>query len=77
MFNCRIYKQPPYKDGGFGLRAESPDTHRLNDAYKIQLRQMGMRLVYTVNNGLITVTVVAVGKRDRNDAYRKAMSRTD
>ena len=25
-------KQPPSKDGGFGLRAESPDTHRLNDA---------------------------------------------
>ena len=25
-------KQPPSKDGGFGLRAECPDTHRLNDA---------------------------------------------
>ena len=24
--------QPPSKDGGFRLRAESPDTHRLNDA---------------------------------------------
>ena len=27
-----IAKQPPSKDGGFGLRAESPDTHRLNAA---------------------------------------------
>ena len=27
-----VTKQPPSKGGGFGLRAESPDTHRLNDA---------------------------------------------
>ncbi len=30
--NGHYTKQPPSKDGGFGLRAESPDTHRLNDA---------------------------------------------
>ena len=26
-----ITKQPPAKAGGFELRTESPDTHRLND----------------------------------------------
>ena len=25
-------KQPPAKAGGFEIRTESPDTHRLNDA---------------------------------------------
>ncbi len=28
----RTTKQPPAKAGGFGLRTESPDTRRLNDA---------------------------------------------
>ena len=32
MHGKAFTKQPPSKDGGFGLRAESPDTHRLNDA---------------------------------------------
>jgi hypothetical protein len=27
-----ITKQPPAEAGGFGLRTESPDTRRLNDA---------------------------------------------
>lgn len=28
----RLTKQPPAKAGGFEIRTESPDTHRLNDA---------------------------------------------
>ena len=45
------------------------------DLYKIKLRQSGYRLVYQVNNEVITVTVIAVGKRDRSGVYIKALSR--
>lgn len=43
--------------------------------YKIKLRQMGYRLVYSVEDQTITVTVIAVGKRDRNEIYDVALSR--
>jgi mRNA interferase RelE/StbE len=43
--------------------------------YKIKLRQLGYRLVYSVEDRTITVTVIAVGKRDRNEVYDIALSR--
>ena len=43
--------------------------------YKIKLRQAGYRLVYSVEDATIIVTVVAVGKRDRNEVYDIALSR--
>lgn len=45
------------------------------DLYKIKLRQLGYRLVYKVNNNIVTVTVLAVGKRERNEVYIKALNR--
>ncbi|WP_194435025.1 type II toxin-antitoxin system RelE family toxin [Vibrio fluminensis] len=45
--------------------------------YKIKLRQSGYRLVYKVEDNVITVTVLAIGKRERNDVYRKAVKRLD
>ncbi|MGJ8645496.1 MAG: type II toxin-antitoxin system RelE family toxin [Marinomonas colpomeniae] len=43
--------------------------------YKIKLRQSGYRLVYQVEDNIITVTVLAIGKRERSDVYTKAMNR--
>ena len=43
--------------------------------YKIKLRQLGYRLVYSVSNTTITVTVLAVGKKNRNEIYTLALSR--
>ena len=43
--------------------------------YKIKLRRLGYRLVYYVEDKVVTVTVVAVGKRDRNEIYDIALSR--
>ena len=43
--------------------------------YKIKLRQAGYRLVYSVEDHTVTVTVIAVGKRDRNEIYDLALSR--
>lgn len=43
--------------------------------YKIKLRQLGYRLVYSVSDSIVTVTVIAVGKRNRNEIYDLALSR--
>ena len=46
-----------------------------NHLYKIKLRQLGYRLVYSVTEETITVTVIAIGKRTRNEVYDIALSR--
>ena len=43
--------------------------------YKIKLRQLGYRLVYYVEDKTVTVTVIAICKRDRNEVYDLALSR--
>ncbi|ODV13344.1 MAG: addiction module toxin RelE [Thiobacillus sp. SCN 64-317] len=43
--------------------------------YKIKLRSMGYRLVYDVVDTQLIVTVVVVGKRERNAVYKAAASR--
>ena len=48
-----------------------------NELYKIKLRQAGYRLVYEVNDEIITVTIISVGKRDKGNVYKIAMRRAD
>lgn len=48
-----------------------------DNMYKIKLHQSGYRLVYKVEDDIIVVTVLAVGKRERSDVYHKAMKRLD
>lgn len=48
---------------------------RHENAYKIKLRDSGYRLVYEVNDNTITVLVLAVGKRDKCQAYEAARQR--
>ena len=43
--------------------------------YKIKLRSMGYRLVYEVVDAQLIITVVAVGKRERNAIYKAAAAR--
>lgn len=43
--------------------------------YKIKLRASGYRLVYEVMDEEICVLVIAVGKREKNMAYKKAHKR--
>ncbi|MEG3087098.1 type II toxin-antitoxin system RelE family toxin [Sphingomonas sp. PB4P5] len=45
------------------------------DCYKIKLRAAGYRLVYRVDDTVLTVIVVAVGKRERNAVYKSAAGR--
>lgn len=49
----------------------------LENAYKIKLRAVGLRMVYTVEDAANTLTVYAIGKRDKKTAYRKAKKRME
>jgi mRNA interferase RelE/StbE len=49
----------------------------LKNCYKIKLRQSGYRLVYAVNDNQLIVTVIAVGKRSKNEVYDDAHTRKD
>ena len=45
------------------------------DCYKIKLRSLGYRLIYRVDADVVFVTVVAVGKRDKDQVYAAAKNR--
>jgi len=49
--------------------------HGFANHYKIKLRATGYRLVYEVIDKEICVLVIAVGKRDKNNVYKKAKKR--
>ncbi|MBV5339338.1 MAG: type II toxin-antitoxin system RelE/ParE family toxin [Deltaproteobacteria bacterium] len=56
-------------------RVESARLSALPDCYKIKLRDAGYRLVYQVNDNLVVIVVIAVGKRENNLVYRLAKDR--
>jgi mRNA interferase RelE/StbE len=58
-------------------RVESDRVLGGSDIYKIKLRQSGYRLVYQVQDKILTVEVIAIGKRERNKAYKNALKRID
>ena len=47
----------------------------LQNCYKIKLRGSGYRLVYEVRDSQLIISVVAVGKRERNLVYKAAIKR--
>jgi mRNA interferase RelE/StbE len=53
----------------------SAKLHSQKDRYKIKLRDAGYRLVYEVRDEIVTVLVVAVGKRERDAVYKAAAKR--
>ncbi|WP_037588242.1 type II toxin-antitoxin system RelE family toxin [Stenoxybacter acetivorans] len=53
----------------------SAALHGMSDCYKIKLRKVGYRLIYQVDDNVVVVTVIAVGKRDKNKAYTQADKR--
>ena len=63
--------------GGVGVTfAPGGELHGpLAGCYKIKLRQQGVRLVYSVEDDHLLVTVVAVDKREDGVVYESAMAR--
>lgn len=47
------------------------------DCYKIKQRSLGYRLIYRVDDDVVYVTVIAVGKRDKNQVYAAAKTRPE
>ncbi len=56
-------------------RVPSAALSGMSDCYKIKLRAVGYRLVYRVEEDVLFVTVIAVGKRDNNMVYGSARGR--
>jgi mRNA interferase RelE/StbE len=56
-------------------RIPSAALSGMQDCYKIKLRTAGCRLVYRVEDDILYVTVIAVGKRDRLKVCAKARHR--
>jgi len=56
-------------------RIESSRLCGKKDCYKIKLRRAGYRLVYQVRDKELVVSVVAVGKREKNQVYKTAIKR--
>ena len=54
----------------------SARLHGMPNCYKIKLRAVGYRLVYQIDEGRLLVTVIAVGKRDKEMVYSAAGKRT-
>lgn len=53
----------------------SAKLHGSKDRYKIKLKDAGYRLVYEVQDHIVTVLVVAIGKRERDAVYKAAAKR--
>lgn len=53
----------------------SARLHGMPDCYKIKLRASGYRLVYQVQDKVLVVVVMAVGKREKGLTYLAARKR--
>ena len=56
-------------------RIASAALSGMPDCYKIKLRSAGYRLFYRVDDEVVFVTVIAVGKRDKQKVNETAQSR--
>jgi mRNA interferase RelE/StbE len=56
-------------------RVKSSALSGMKDCYKIKLRQLGYRIVYRVDDDIVSVTVIAAGKRDKEEVYQEAEKR--
>ena len=58
-------------------RVPSAALAGMPDCFKIKLRSVGYRLVYRVDDDIVFVTVISVGRRDRNYVYTQAQGRLE
>jgi mRNA interferase RelE/StbE len=56
-------------------RVKSSALSGMKDCYKIKLRQLGYRIIYRVDDDIVSVTVIAAGKRDKEKVYQDAEKR--
>lgn len=56
-------------------KIESSRLNGMKNCYKIKLRRAGYRIVYQVRKKELIVSVIAVGKREKNQVYKTAIKR--
>ena len=56
-------------------RVVADSLNGMKNCYKIKLRRMGFRLVYRVDDDVVYVTVITVGKRDKSAVYGAVKAR--
>lgn len=56
-------------------KVEKNRLREFDNCFKIKLRQSGYRLVYQVQDERVVVFVIALGKRDKEQAYQNAEQR--
>jgi len=56
-------------------RVEAAKLSGMDDCYKIKLRSIGYRLVYQVRDKDLIISIVVIGKRERNHVYKLAIKR--
>lgn len=56
-------------------RIPSAKLSGIKDSYKIKLLDDGYRLVYTVEDDIVTIDVITIGKRNQNLVYKTAKKR--
>jgi mRNA interferase RelE/StbE len=49
----------------------------MKNCYKIKLRDLGYRLIYQVEDNVVSVSVIAIGKRDKSKVYESAKLNQD
>ena len=75
--NIRDQFQKKLRERVKNPRVASAKLSSLPDCYKIKLKSAGYRLVYRVHDDRIVVQVIAIGRRERSEAYRTAAKRLD
>jgi mRNA interferase RelE/StbE len=58
-------------------RVPSAALAGMKDCFKIKLKSVGYRLVYRVDEDVVYVTVIAVGRREKSRVYAAAHDRSD
>ncbi|CAA9531284.1 MAG: hypothetical protein AVDCRST_MAG91-2978 [uncultured Sphingomonadaceae bacterium] len=53
-------------------RVQADKLRQMRDCYKIKLASVGYRLVYQVQDEILLVLVIAVGRREDEEVYEKA-----
>ncbi|MFT2210216.1 type II toxin-antitoxin system RelE family toxin [Klebsiella pneumoniae] len=75
MVDTTLSDASDYDQTVHAVRLPASQLHGRKDQYKIKLRGAGYRLVYRVEDDIVTVTVIGVGKRENDDIYNATLNR--
>ena len=56
-------------------RVLSMKLREYTDCYRVKARKAGYRVIYHVSDRYVTITVIRVARRDKDEAYEKLLER--